>query len=77
MNLLIIAPHYLTFIKDQTEELAKHVEHIDVFVPYNRIGTLFEKFPLNKMHNKINRYFNFSELLLLKIYIKKNVFLEK
>ena len=45
MRLLVIAPHYNYFIKDQIEALSRYVDEITVFVKYNPLVELFSHIP--------------------------------
>lgn len=53
-KLLVIAPFYNSFIKDQVETLSQKFEEINVLVRYNPIAKLSEFFPINylKSFNK-------------------------
>jgi glycosyltransferase involved in cell wall biosynthesis len=71
--LLIISPHYLTFVKDATESLASEFERIDVIVPINPIFQPIIELPFSKIvrrwslfeKNKIVDYNNKPENIII------------
>ena len=50
-TLLVITPHYLTFVKDQTKELAKHFGKIYIFIPIIKFSNTL-KLKVSKKHSK-------------------------
>ncbi len=46
MRVLVIAPHYNTFVKGSIEAIAKRVERVDVLVHHNRFTSLLKYVPL-------------------------------
>ncbi|MBP2144558.1 glycosyltransferase involved in cell wall biosynthesis [Methanofollis sp. W23] len=48
-NLLIIAPEYFTFVKDQTEAISRYFQNIQVFVRYNPFAELSAIWPFRDL----------------------------
>lgn len=51
-NLLVITPHYLTFVKDQINELAKYFSKIYVFIPMVKFSDILKNLKPFKKHSK-------------------------
>jgi teichuronic acid biosynthesis glycosyltransferase TuaC len=47
MKVLVIVPHYHTFIKDQVEALSKYVDEINVLVHYNPLSEIARYIPFS------------------------------
>jgi len=45
MRVLVLAPHYTTFVKGLTEAISRHVDYIDVFVHHNWLAELARYLP--------------------------------
>ena len=56
MRLLVIAPHYNYFIKEQVEALSKHVEEVTVFVRYNPLVEIFSRVSLWRYASHLKNY---------------------
>ena len=56
MKLLVIAPHYNYFIKDQVEALSKYLDEIVVFVKHNPLVEPFSRFPFLGYSSHLKNY---------------------
>jgi len=57
MKLAIVSQHYNHFVKDQVNEVSKHVDTVNVFVSYNRLANIAHYLPLDNLqqHKKETR----------------------
>lgn len=56
MRVLVVAPHYNTFIKGWAEALASHVESVEVLVHHNRFADLLKSLPFGGYLNYVRRF---------------------
>lgn len=56
MKVLVVAPHYNTFIKGWAEALASHVDSIMVLVHHNRFADLLKILPFGGYLNYVRRF---------------------
>jgi len=61
-NLLVISPHYLTFVKDYCEALAKYVDEIHVIVYYNPLTNFAKYFQIGYLKH-ISRFTTIDKLI--------------
>ncbi len=56
MRILIIAPHYNYFVKDQVEAMSELVEEIHVFVKHNSLADLISKVRIPRLSDHAKNY---------------------
>jgi glycosyltransferase involved in cell wall biosynthesis len=59
-NLLVIAPEYYSFVKDQTEEISRFFQNVQVFVRYNPLAEISAIFPIKgldtfRLYRRVSR----------------------
>ncbi|ABR54109.1 glycosyl transferase group 1 [Methanococcus vannielii SB] len=80
-RILVIAPQYNFFVKDQVDELSKSVENINILIKYNPLTEIskyiphkhanyFKKYTKKKLINNINKPSNLKVHLIPTVYFK-------